>query len=438
MTTSTRSERQGKLVFLVLGLVVGAFAGAGVAWVVQSRARDAYEARMAALGEAAQPASRTARAAGDAARSGLSASDRTVATSSEPGAAMKGSSELFGDVQRTYGRTGITRGWGTERKDVISDEEMNAGLAQYEELVRLSPDRIGAELARRRTKTEDAERDAQSGGVLTLLDKLAEGGAGPVSDVVRDPKRFDDLFPRQTPESVVNGLNAHEHPDRLVENGVTLSFPAGVFKLRGLMKERDPFPSDVTIAGAGMDATMIVLDEAFYTRGQLIRFSIRDCTVNTNNHYMLDLRLKPASLVFERARFIGFDMGAGGSVVFGAVEHGFAIHALDCRFEGGYGRSPQHGCLLDVRNDALIARFDRCRFDEMHLDVWRWTVGTTVLFSACTMTDLLDNVPVTQQAASKPGVSFDGCSFTYFGGDHDQVPSKDLNALFPGWQQRMQ
>jgi hypothetical protein len=174
------------------------------------------------------------------------------------------------------------------------------------------------------------------------------------------------------------------------------------------------------------------------TRGRLERFSIRDCTLHTKGNYMLSLSYQPASLIFERVRFIGFDSGGGGSVLLANASHGLALHATDCRFEGGYGPAPEWGTLLDVRNDALIARFDRCGFDELHLDVWRWTAGTTAGFSNCTLSNLLDTKTVIEQAATKPGVEFDGCSFGYFGGDPEHVPAKDLEQLFPDWRRRMQ
>lgn len=435
-TPASSTPSSGKLVFLALGLVVGACSGAAVAWVVQKRAHDAYEERLAALGPEAQPASRQATAAN---APDLDSSERGSATRTEASATAPAQTDVFGDLQRAYGRAGIERGWASQRTDKIGPEDMNAGLVQYEKMVRDAPEHLGAELARRKTKTEEAERDAKSGGVLTLLDKLAKGDAGPVLDAVRDPKRFAEFFPRQTGEIFVDGPSARPRPEDKLENGATLTFPAGVFSLRELMVGRDHFPSDVTVAGAGMDATLLVLENgSLYTRGQLVRFSIRDCTVYTQGWYLLDLRNEPASLIFERARFIGFDSGGGSSVLLGAAVHGFALHATDCRFEGGYGPSPQHGNLFDVRNDALIARFDRCRFDDLHANVAAFSAGVTLVFSDCVLTNMLDQRTLTDQAATKPGVIFEGCSFTYFGGEPSQAPKKDLDLLFPDWKHRKQ
>jgi hypothetical protein len=117
----------GKLVFLALGLVVGSCSGAAVAWVVQTRARNAYEARLAAQGEEPQPASRLAK----------------------PGSAGE---DVFGDVQRAYGRAGIERGWSSVRPDALSSQETATGLAQYEDSVRKLPEKIGRDLAERHAK----------------------------------------------------------------------------------------------------------------------------------------------------------------------------------------------------------------------------------------------------------------------------------------------
>jgi hypothetical protein len=187
-----------------------------------------------------------------------------------------------------------------------------------------------------------------------------------------------------------------------------------------------------------MDSTMLVLSDDLSTRGPLVRLTIRDCTVNTNDNYLTDLRTKPATLTFLRARFIGFDTGAGGATLLDAAAHGFMLRAVDSRFEGGYGRTPWSCNFLDVRNNALVARFERCRFSQLSLSMQWWGAGSTVFFSGCTFEDMLDRQPLTSHAADRPGVIFDGGSFTYFGGDPTQVPSKDLNALFPDWQARIQ
>src|SRR5207247_1416916 len=96
---------------------------------------------------------------------------------------------------------------------------------------------------------------------------------------VRDRGRFDAYFPRQTAEGFVDGPSHKKHPGKALADGSTLGFPAGVFLVEDLMRDRDPFPSDVTVAGAGMDATLLVLNGDLYTNAALNRFTIRDCTL---------------------------------------------------------------------------------------------------------------------------------------------------------------
>jgi hypothetical protein len=89
-----------------------------------------------------------------------------------------------------------------------------------------------------------------------------------------------------------------------------------------------------------------------------------------------------------------------------------------------------------VRTDALLARFESCSFSLVNLNVTHWRPGATVLFLACSLDQVLDDPVV--DAASKPGVTFDGCSFTRHQGGWETVPKLDLNALFPDWKNRME
>jgi len=325
----------------------------------------------------------------------------------------------------------MRRGWGSVRKDEMPQDDLGEGATKYEAIVLDSPYAIGRELGLRRTKAEAALEDARTGGVFALLEKLDGGGVGPLVAEVRDA-RFDAYFAREGPERRRHPRK--DHPDQDVEDGVTLTWPAGGFKVQGLMKEKDPFPRDVTLEGAGIDATMLVLAHDLFTRGRLRNLVIRDCTVHTNDNYLFDLRIEPASMRFERVRFVGFDMGAGGSCLLGTKA--LALSARGCRFEGGYGRSPMHGTVFDVRTDALLARFEACTFSLVNLRIHDWHTGATVVFLGCTLDRILDNAMA--HAKLKPGVVFDGCSYTRFEGTPQEVPKLDLDALFPGWKQRLE
>lgn len=355
-------------------------------------------------------------------------SDERVAA---PAAELRADDVLITPALQRRAEAEMRRGWGSVRKDEMPQDDLGEGATKYEAIVLDTPYAIGRELGERRTKAEAALEDARTGGVFALLEKLDGGGVGPLVDVVRGA-RFEDYFAREAPERRRHPRK--DHPDQDVEDGVTLSWPAGVFRLRGLMDEKDPFPRDVTLEGAGIDATMLVLHSSLDTRGRLRNFAIRDCTVHTDGRYLFDLRREPASMRFERVRFIGFDAGAGASCLLGT--RALALTARGCRFEGGYGRHPQHGQPFDVRTDGLLARFEGCTFSLVNLGIYHWRGGATAVFLGCTLDRILDDAM--GQAASKPGVVFDGCSYSRFEGPLEQVPKLDLNALFPGWQQRIE
>ncbi|MEO6710505.1 MAG: hypothetical protein ABIP42_13070, partial [Planctomycetota bacterium] len=189
--------------------------------------------------------------------------------------------------------------------------DLAEGMKQFELTVRQTPHQIGTSQAERRTKEEAALADAKTGGVFNLLASLDAGGVGPFPELVRDPALFAPLFQRVVGEHLRSGLEKRGADGSPIEDGVTLTWPAGVFKVENLLepKGKEKAPSDVTIAGAGMNSTMLVLTGALMPRTNLRNFSIRDCTIHTNNNYLFDFRNLAASIQFDRVRFVGFDIG---------------------------------------------------------------------------------------------------------------------------------
>jgi hypothetical protein len=129
--------------------------------------------------------------------------------------------------------------------------------------------------------------------------------------------------------------------------------------------------------------------------------------------------------------------------------------ARDCRFEGGYGRHPQHGQLLRVDSPALVVRMERCRLDRLTLGAERLADGATLAFSQCTLSDLLDSqvrfgtpdsrAAYEQMLRGRPGMVFQGTSISFFDNaayalapTSWDVPARDLNELFPGWKQALE
>jgi hypothetical protein len=444
VTSTSSTPSAGKLVFLALGLVVGACSGAAVAWVVQKRARDAYEGKLAALGPEAQPASRQAQPAPLASGSELDDSNRGAATRTEaaeqPRTAAPGGAgpDPLDEIVRAFGRAGIARGWARERHDVISEEEMQSGLEQFAATVRARPEGIGIDLARQRTAREHAHRDIDAFDILGLLGTLAERNAhlGVQTDVVRDAGSFARFFQRRAPETFVEVAADKKSRGRELHDGSTLRFPAGVFRLDDLFDTK-PFPSDVTVAGAGMDATLLVVGGFRQPSSAVTRLGFRDCTMRTmDGEAFVGLRGGPGSFVLDHVRFVGFDGGKRWGC-FTGEEHGLAVQARACRFEGGYGRDPSSATLLTRGSDALLARFDQCRFELMALDVQQWPAGATALFADCSLVDLLDTPPLIARPIDHPGIELQECTTTYFGADLHRLPKKDLNALFPDWEKRI-
>lgn len=410
---------------VIFSLVIGALLGALAVWFFMSGPQ---------AGSAANPEpAATSVVPTEKHEVSLDQPERVVVSKAAETRAPESESPISSALRR-YAEDGLRRGWKGARQDEMPAEDLALGMQEFEKLVLESPANIGRSIGERRTKTEQALADAKSGGVFSLLERLDAGGVGPLPGLVSDPAQFEPLFARVADEQLRTGLVDREHPDKSIEDGVTLTWPAGVYRLHNLMKEKDPFPRDVTIAGAGMDATMLVLNSDLMTREGLRNFCIRDCTVNTDNNYLFDLRLKPAAIRFERVRFVGFDMGAGGSCLLGTKA--LALSAKSCRFEGGYGRSPQHGTLFDVRTDALVARLESCSFSLLSLRVAYIHPGATVLFVNCALDQILDD-PLTE-AAGRSGVMFNNCSLTRHEGGWETVPHLDLNALFPNWKSRLE
>jgi hypothetical protein len=204
-----------------------------------------------------------------------------------------------------------------------------------------------------------------------------------------------------------------------------------------------------------MDATLLVLQQDIYADKELQRFSIRDCTVFTDNHDLFDQRVAAATVLLERVRVVGFDMGAGSSCALGFSGSGLVLLVRDCRFEGGYGRHPEYGQLMDIRSPALIVRMERCRLDRLTLGADGLSSGSTLAFSQCTLTDLLDpqmrfaaaeqRLGYEETLRSSPGLVFQGTTISFFDNaawnlapTSREVPARDLNELFPGWKQALQ
>ncbi|MEZ5979973.1 MAG: hypothetical protein R3F34_17415 [Planctomycetota bacterium] len=338
-----------------------------------------------------------------------------------------------------YARDGITSGWSARRDDAIPPSALDAGMARFEELVLEAPRTIGMELAEQRTRTELAEADARRGGAFALLELLMSGDGAPVLGLVEDVTAFDALFVRESPETTVDPARAKSGDPTEFEPGSTIRFPAGCFSIGNVLERgaRATAAPDLTLAGSGMDATLLVLEEDLGSRGPIRRFEIRDCTIYTNDNYLFDHRQGPATVVLTRVRVVGFDKGSGASCAL-AMREGVVLQAVGCRFEGGYGGMPTAGTLFDIRNDGLVARFDDCVVARTAVDLRRLQPNVTLLFSGCRLEGLLYADGFDQQLVAHPGVALAGTTVEPYDPNLHGPLVRDLNELFPGWKGRLE
>lgn len=268
--------------------------------------------------------------------------------------------------------------------------------------------------------------DKARGGTMELLRNLGKEGTY-LTGLVADESRFSGLFERRTAGPVVNGPL---RPAETLPDGATLSFPPGVDNLR--FPSTDRFAKDLLVLGYGMDATLVRLDDELDTRGEVHSLTFRDLTIDCHENYFTDLRRAPAAIRLERCRVVGFDMGAGGSVMIQAPQAAF--HATDCRFEAGFSRA-QAGYGNLFRVDAGVVRFDGCLIQGPFSSIYDAGRGTTYRFRRCAIRD----APGREESnfASPPdGVRFVECTFTYLPAQA-QTPDKprplsDLNPAWPG------
>ena len=415
--------------------LLGALCGLLIGWLLRP-----LEARGSRAEEASTPRSSTPeQGPRDATLSEPPPSDsrRTANTrSAQPTSTAKGPREvpLFHEGLAAYGSAEITKGWLQARGDAIPGPRLEEGLLLYERTVMEAPAQIGSRLAANQDQRDLASGLALEGDPLKLLSTLDAGG-GPLESFVQDGEAFSNLFQRLHPSLE---LDASEQADdakslsEVLENGATLRFPAGVFllELNRATRSLGSFPEDLALRGAGMDRTLLVLREDLGPRSDLRGLRIADCTIYTQNRALTDVRAgRRTTLYFERARFVGFDSGAGGSAWINASPT--ALYARHCTIEGGYGRG-RDGTLFDVRTSGFLARFEACTIRDTGLGTDHFHGGTLV-FANCTLTGILGRPERTEVE----GVVFVGGSLEFAPKGTHRAPSKDLDDLFPGWQEQL-
>ena len=324
-----------------------------------------------------------------------------------------------------HAREGIRAGWEQSRGDRIGDELLEQGVQTYEGVVIDSPKQIGRRLGQ---EANEREEQASAGDAFLALFELLQGNE-PNLDLVSDAKAYAQLFERTAPESVVDG---REIPNELTD-GLTLHFPPGVFEVKDFLRSRYPLGKDLTVTGSGMNQTLLLMGD-LSARDKLRNFTVRDCTTFSSGG-VFDLRREPGSIHMERVRVTGFDTGAGSSSLLSA--RSAVLLFRECRIEGGYGKSPQHGYVFGGLSEGVLARFESCRISSTRVDVVRLRPADTVVFDGCHLEDIFDDPAA--QAEHKKGVAFVNCAILKYDKEVQgwPPPQKDLNDLFPDWKNRV-
>jgi hypothetical protein len=325
------------------------------------------------------------------------------------------------------GRDGIRSGWSQVRRDEIPATLLDPAVANFTDEVAQRPEAIGRALAEKRTKQEQA---AALGPAFLALERMKQGEAVPPG-LVTDPAQFDALFERQKSEVPVDGVKAQDDLKKALTDGATLQFPAGDFRLdlqvalQEIERKTKTLPADLTVAGAGIDETLLVTGDLrlFST---VRNWTFRDCTIFSADPLVQSER--DSSLTLDRVRLVGFDTGAGDSSALFLMAN--VLRCRDSIIEGGYGRNPEDAELMDVRSDAMLARFERCRLTGLHIE---WTRSSwRIAFDECQFTDYLVRSDDHDPRFPK-GMTTTDCSFTYFDESKARPPQKSLDLLFPNW-----
>ena len=200
-------------------------------------------------------------------------------------------------------------------------------------------------------------------------------------------------------------------PHGVLPDGATVEFGEGVhtWDAEGY-QHRKSFPKDVLFRGAGLDLTLLRINEVS-SRHEVKSLTFEDLTIDCQNNYFSDLRsTNPVTIRMTRCRVVGFDMAAGGSVMLAA--RSAAFYAEDCRFEAGFSRAGAgSGNLFRVRK-GLLVRLDNCAIVGPFSSVFDANDAATYQFTSCTLSDMSTwRKPIFEKLPA--GVRMESCSVTY-------------------------
>lgn len=333
--------------------------------------------------------------------------------------------ELLNRALLNYFDREFRREWKAERELPPSDSQVAAGLTEYRKIVLESPGMLGRRNSKDANEYDTARSGLKAGDALLVLAAAAEHDIEFSWEELNDEFFARALNPRQTGERI-DGVSLEDRKRATLQDGTLIEFGPGLHRLKpDHAFGRKEFPADLTIQGAGMNSTLLTID-TLHTRDEVQRLRIKNLTIDCANNYMFDLRSAGLSLDLENVRIVRFDMGAGGSLVFG-VNDGLFLRAVNCEFLGGYGRSPVSGNLF--RGDALVATFTGCTFQRVGLRL-HGTSAATTSFVNCIFREYHEEPTETLDAR------FENCSVLPLisWGEYVKPDVRSLSELFPAWQ----
>jgi hypothetical protein len=292
-------------------------------------------------------------------------------------------------------------------------------------------DQAEATAARQVAEEERREQafleDKARGGTMALLRSLSKESVH-LTEMVRDPAAFGKLFERKVHGPVVAGT---AWPEReAIPDGTTLDFPSGahVWQANALGRA-ERFPRDLVVQGRGMDETL-VRPNRVHARDDVHSLTFRDLTIHCSNAPLVDFRgTNPATIRLERCRVIGFDSGAGGSVMFEGSSAAF--YATDCRIEARYGRGGD-GNLFRVRS-GFLARLENCVLVGPFRSVYDQDGNATYHFVRCHFVDMPPQMKG-QIERPRSGVRFLDCRVDYAEPGVRFNDERSLGDLNPAWK----
>jgi hypothetical protein len=298
-------------------------------------------------------------------------------------------------------------------------------LAQAEAAEVTVANQVAREIRRERAEREDRMR----GGTMAFLEGLQRNWT-PQFELVRSPEKFGALFARKTNGPIVDGATlSYATPPA---DGTTIRFPAGIHRLDVVAMGRwQPFPKDLVIEGAGMDATALVGNDMLRADGPVHSLTYRNLTMDTGNNDFQRIRGGPFTLRLDRCRIVGFDDGAGGSDMLSSDVG--AVYATDCRFETGFGSSPGRCNLFDVRG-ALLVRMENCDLVGPYYSVFDSSKSASQVFARCRLTRMTSSVK--RAVEGRPGTTeFADCKVEYLTKDDDPAAraKRALTEFNPAW-----